>query len=114
MVKTTGRSSLFSRDLLEGTSDSNIVARILLNLKHVHVEREQYDRALASVERLLLIRPGDPAEVRDRGFLRAYLGHTGPAIADLETYLVEAPKAPDVESVRGRVVLLRRQLSEMN
>jgi hypothetical protein len=36
------------------------------------------------------------------------------AVADLESYLTIAPNAPDAESVRGRVLWLRRRLSELN
>jgi regulator of sirC expression with transglutaminase-like and TPR domain len=66
------------------------------------------------VERLLLINPEDPTEIRDRGFLNAQLGRPGEAVADLESYLAAAPAAPDADSVRGRVVWLRRRLSDMN
>ena len=46
--------------------------------------------------------------VRDR------MGRPGAAVADLECYLTIAPDAPDVDSVRGRVLWLRRRLSETN
>ena len=88
--------------------------RLLLNLKHIFVEREDYASALAAVERLLLIKPGDVTELRDRGFLKAHLGRAGSAIVDLEAYLNQTPEAPDADSVRGRVSWLRRKLSEMN
>ena len=52
--------------------------------------------------------------LRDKGFLEAHRGRPAEAIADLETYLHLAPRAPDVDSVKGRVVWLRRKLSEAN
>ena len=78
--RTTGRPSLFRREALEGTDDRGVIGRMLLNLKHIYVERQDYRRALAAVDRLLIVRPGDPTEVRDRGFLKAHLGEPGPAI----------------------------------
>jgi regulator of sirC expression with transglutaminase-like and TPR domain len=112
--RTTGRPSLFRREQLEGIDERATLARMLLNLKHLYLKREDHVRALSAVERLLLINPEDPTEIRDRGFLNAQLGRPDEAVADLESYLEAAPAAPDADSVRGRVVWLRRRLSEMN
>jgi len=112
--RTTGRPSLFRRSVLNGTDERLMLRRLLMNLKHVYVESEDYPRALSSVERLLMLTPDDPAEIRDRGFLQAHMGRAGAAIVDLESYLRCYPDAPDTESVRGRVAWLRRRLSESN
>ncbi len=61
-----------------------------------------------------MLSPSDPGEIRDRGLLKAHLGRPGAAIADLETYLTRSPKAPDAESVRGRVSWLRRKLTDLS
>ena len=114
VVRTTGRASLFHRELLQGTDPRSMLARLLLNLKHVYIERSDYERALSAVERLLLVQPGDASETRDRGFLKAHLGQPSAAIADLERYLAGSPSAPDAIAVRGRVNWLRRRLSELN
>lgn len=114
IARTTGRPSLFRRSLLEGTDSRSMLGRLLLNLKHVYVEREDYTRALSVVDRLLLISPGDISELRDRGFLQAHLGRAPEAIADLETYLTRSPNAPDTESVRGRLAWLRKRLGDLN
>ena len=112
--RTTGRPSLFRRTLLEGATERQMVSRLLLNMKHIHLERQDYARALTVVERLLMLCPNDPGEIRDRGLLKAHLGRPGAAIADLETYLTRSPKAPDAESVRGRVSWLRRKLTDLS
>jgi len=111
--RTTGRRSLFRRELLRGASERQMLSRLLLNLKHIHLERQDYARSLGVVERLLMLSPNDPGEIRDRGLLKAHLGRPGAAIADLETYLTRSPKAPDAESVRGRVSWLRRKLTDL-
>ena len=112
--KTTGRPSLFRRELLEGADERAMLTRMLLNLKYIYVKGEDYRRALAAVERLLLVSPDDSTEIRDRGFLYAHLGHPGAAVSDLESYLALVPAARDAESVRGRVAWLRQRLSECN
>lgn len=112
--RCTGRASLFRRELLAGASERVMLRRLLLNLKHTYVTRNDYGRALSVVERLILVQPEDSKEIRDMGFLKAHLGRPGAAIADLETYLSLDPGAPDRESVQGRLTWLRRKLSETN
>ena len=112
--KTTARPSLFKLTQLDGIDDRAIIGRMLLNLKHVYLELEDNKRALGVVNRMLLIKPGDPSEIRDRGLLQARIGRLGPAIDDLEHYLSTAPKRHDSRSVRGRLSWLRQRLSEMN
>jgi regulator of sirC expression with transglutaminase-like and TPR domain len=50
-----------------------ILARILTNLKHVYIRRQQYMKALAAIERILAVNPS-PGEVRDRGLVLQKLG----------------------------------------
>jgi regulator of sirC expression with transglutaminase-like and TPR domain len=114
VARTTGRASLYRAELLEGTDERSMLGRLLRNMKHIYVEREDYARALGVVERLLMLKHDDPTEIRDRGFLQAHLGRPAAAITDLEAYLTRSPRAADAESVRGRVSWLRRKLSDMN
>jgi regulator of sirC expression with transglutaminase-like and TPR domain len=114
VARSTGRGWLFRPAYLEGSSERAMLARLLMNLKYAYLGRSDYARALSVVERLLLVSPDDSAEIRDRGFLQARLGRPGAAIADLEHYLSLSPDAPDTKSVEGRLVWLRRRLSETN
>ncbi len=113
-ARTTGRSSLFRRDLLAGADAPAILTRLLHNLKRVYLAREDYPRAHAAVERILIVSPGEHREIRDRGFLHAHLGRTDAAVADLEAYLSLAPRAPDAEAVRGRLAWLVRKMSDVS
>jgi regulator of sirC expression with transglutaminase-like and TPR domain len=85
---------------------------MLRNLKRIYLRREDHLRARAAGERLLLLIPQEPSEVRDRGILLAHLGHASAAVANLEAYLTLDPAAPDAASVRGRLAWLRRRLSQ--
>jgi len=109
--RATGRASLFRREMLEGATPAATLQRLLHNLKRVYLAREDYARAHAAVERLLIVAPEEHRELRDRGFLHAHLGKTDAAVADLETYLTLAPRAPDADAVRGRLAWLVRKLS---
>jgi regulator of sirC expression with transglutaminase-like and TPR domain len=114
VARSTGRSSLFRPDLVVPASPRTTLTRMLVNLKRIFLNREEYGRALSVVERLLLVAPEDPREIRDRGVLLAHLGRPGAAVADLESYLSVAPSAPDAEAVRGRLAWLLRKMSEAN
>lgn len=116
VARSTGKATLFRSDLLSfPASPRSMLSRMLVNLKRIFLNGEDYARALATVERLLMVAPEDPREIRDRGFLLAHLGRPGAAVADLENYLAVAPGAPDADAVRGRLAwLLRKMSSEAN
>ena len=112
VVRTTGRASLFRKDSLDAATPRAMLTRLLLNLKRIHLAQGDYIKALAVVERLLVIAPGDAKEIRDRGLLLAHLGQSGAAVQDLESYLALAPGASDVDSVRGRLAWIRKRAGE--
>ena len=91
---------------LKTASKRDMIARLLLNLKGIYHRAGDDARALAAVERILVVRPTAPAQIRDRGYLLARLGRPDEAVAQLETYLTFAPSAGDA----GRVEALVREL----
>jgi regulator of sirC expression with transglutaminase-like and TPR domain len=84
-----------------------MVARLLTNLKSVYMNVGDHHRALAAVERILLIRPIAPAEIRDRGVILAKLGRRDEALQQLEAYLNVAPEASDSRRIQVMVEELR-------
>jgi regulator of sirC expression with transglutaminase-like and TPR domain len=99
---------------LEAAPAPQILARMLHNLKRIYVDRRDDPRALWVVDRLLLLRPGDPIERRDRGLVEARLGGATAAAADLEAYLEAVPGADDADEVRGMVAQLRSRSRYVN
>jgi regulator of sirC expression with transglutaminase-like and TPR domain len=91
-----------------------ILARILGNLKAVYVQAQLFRRALAAVERILLVTPDDLEERRDRGMLLAQLNRTREAIADTQAYLNLAPDARDAEAVREQLKKMQIRLAMLN
>ncbi|MDX1388789.1 MAG: tetratricopeptide repeat protein [Acidobacteriota bacterium] len=114
VTRSTGKPHLYSPELLQGASTDAMLVRLLGNLKRVFLGREEWSRALSVVEMLRVVRPDEPAELRDRGFLLARLGRPGAALGDLETYLALAPDAADASAVRSRLGWLRRRVTEIN
>lgn len=101
-----GGSVPLQADYLRPATKKDIVARILANLKSIYVNAHDDARALSAVDRLLVARPDDAEELRDRGMILARLGRGAEAVADLERYLERSPDAPDAR----RVILLLEQL----
>jgi regulator of sirC expression with transglutaminase-like and TPR domain len=92
----------------------SILVRLLGNLKAVYVQAQLFRRALAAVERILLLAPHDLEERRDRGMLLAQLNRTSEAIAETQSYLNLAPDAPDAELVREQLKKMRLRQAMLN
>jgi regulator of sirC expression with transglutaminase-like and TPR domain len=91
-----------------------ILARILRNLKQSYIGAEDFPRALAAVERIILLDSYDPQEIRDRGLLRARLGQVPGALEDLDRYAHLAPHAPDLPELRRRARALAAHIAAGN
>ena len=84
-----------------------MLLRLLTNLKGLYVKAGDQERALAAVERLLMITPTSPAESRSRGVLLARLGRHEEAATQLEAYLRVSPTATDAPRVESMLKDLR-------
>ena len=85
----------------------DMLVRLLTNLKGVYVNVGDDPRALAAVERILMVTPTSSIENRLRGVLLARLGRKDEAAEQLERYLRLAPSAADSQRVAGFVEDLR-------
>jgi regulator of sirC expression with transglutaminase-like and TPR domain len=100
--------------IMEPPARGAILARILRNLKQTYLSRNELWRALAAVERLLLLDRSDPGELRDRGLLRLRVGQAHAAIEDLERYAREHPAAADLAEIKGFVRELVARVAPRN
>jgi len=101
-------------DHLHSITKHDMIARLLMNLKGAYLRADDDAGALAAVDRLLVLRPGDIEEVRDRGLLLYRMRRYGPALQAIEHYLGARPEAPDRESLEVHLRHLRRLLSSLN
>jgi regulator of sirC expression with transglutaminase-like and TPR domain len=88
---------------LQAAPARDIIARMLRNLKEIHRTQEDWPRLIAVQDRLVVLLPEAWAEYRDRGLAHAEQGHTALAVDDLETYLVHAQDALDIDAMADRV-----------
>jgi regulator of sirC expression with transglutaminase-like and TPR domain len=98
---------------LEAASPREIVARVLRNLKAIHVRNDAPERVLDVLNRLLLVAPEATGELRDRGLVYARLECFRPALADLQSYLRRVPDAPDAAAIHGKIVALKERVARM-
>ncbi|AFZ00110.1 SirB1 family protein [Calothrix sp. PCC 6303] len=87
-------------EFLPKVTTSQILARMLSNLKYIYLKQQELEKALAAVERILLVFPDTTLELRDRGLIFYQLGQFSQAINDLETYLIKAPEADDLLAIQ--------------
>lgn len=87
-----------------------MLVRLLTNLKSIYLKVNQLPRALAAIERILLLRPTLKGAVRDRGMILAKLGRHEDALEHLEAYLATSPDANDAGHIGELVTRLRRRL----
>ncbi|HEX5692391.1 MAG TPA: transglutaminase-like domain-containing protein, partial [Roseiflexaceae bacterium] len=90
------------------------LARMLRNLKSSYAERNDFLRALAATERIVLLEPDNLNELRDRGLLRARAGYLHGALEDLDRYARRAPKASDLPRIREQARALAERLAKDN
>jgi regulator of sirC expression with transglutaminase-like and TPR domain len=115
LVAVLGSDTLLRPELhLRPACNREILVRMLTNLKLLYVRAGEYQRALAASERILLLMPGAPTEVRDRGLIYAQLECFGAAVADLERFVSCDPTHPSAAAVRERLEGLRGRTRQLH
>ncbi len=107
-------SSTLLDQIMRPPTKPEILARMLRNLKATYVERGEFGRALSVVERVLLIYPGDPGELRDRGLLRSRVGQFGGALEDFDQYARLRPFASDLQTIKQQARTIGAYLAARN
>ena len=124
-----GDDAAFDRSLMAPATRTDIVVRMLVNLKRLYVRMRSFPQARFVSTLLLAIDPSAVSELRDRGLLAYHLEDFASALRDLEEYLrlspqeeleepdeEEAEEAPDEEPARllDHVKALRRRVASFN
>ena len=100
--------------LLTTAGTKEILVRMLRNLKGAYLRREQYDKALTVVDRILLIQPDQPDEVRDRGSIYERLECFRAALENFQSYLAMRPSSGDASDVHRRIAELKQIVACLN
>jgi regulator of sirC expression with transglutaminase-like and TPR domain len=108
-----GAEAQLDRRLLRPAGAREILVRLLSNLKQVYVHKGDFTRALACVDRILLLAPDTPRELRDRGILYQRLECFAAALHDFERYLHLAPDDETAHLIRDLLPELHRQAAQL-
>ena len=100
--------------ILNPASHRAILVRMLRNLHGVYAERDEWDRAARSADRVLKLSPDQPEALRDRGLAYLNMDYQQGARHDLSRYLQLAPQADDAQALRERVVELSTSKGRMH
>jgi regulator of sirC expression with transglutaminase-like and TPR domain len=114
LLESTGGRLSYDPALTASVGKRDMVARLLHNLKGAYLRAGDDAQALAAVERLLVLKPDDPEEIRDRGLLLFRMQKYGAALDSLNAYLAAAAGAADHETIESHVRTLRQLLATLN
>ncbi len=112
--KMYGETLSFHPSFLRAVSKRQMLTRMLQNLKGIYSRSNDHHKLLAVVERALLVNPGDPTGLRDRGLAWLGLEKYGRALSDLEEYRARVPDAADKGEIRRRIGELRQRQAVFN
>lgn len=109
-----GPAAALEPEHLRAAGPREILVRMLGNLKQIYMQREEFESALACCDRILLLLPDAPLELRDRGLVYARLECFAAALADLERFL-ELARQPALDAaMRKTMEGLREQVRHLH
>jgi regulator of sirC expression with transglutaminase-like and TPR domain len=113
LAEMSGGKIALQPEYLAAVTKKQILSRMLSNLLGIYSSSDN-NRALAIIERMMIINPDSPQHVRDYGLLLAVTGEASSAIDELERYLAIAPGAPDRKTVREQIKAIRQSRARLN
>jgi regulator of sirC expression with transglutaminase-like and TPR domain len=114
VARAVGRPVSLTEAHFAPVSKRQFLARLLNNLKGVYWRRQAWPKAVAVLDRLLVLAPEAAVLRRDRGTALDHMGQHHRAAADWQAYLTRCPGAEDYEEVRRRLRKAREQLARLN
>lgn len=111
---TMQKNRMLSANLYEVVASDQLVAKIIQQLKHIYILKNNSVEALRAVELLTAIFPDSPELSRDRGILYCEMEYFSKAMDDLRYYLNERPNADDVGEIKKLTTMLRGYREIMN
>jgi regulator of sirC expression with transglutaminase-like and TPR domain len=100
--------------LLQPMGKRTILTRMLYNLKGIYTQKEQYFKALSIIEKILMLNPWTPSELRDRGLIYMQTSLFAQALADLEAYLTRVTAPEDSAYIKSHIRMLRSIVCSAN
>jgi regulator of sirC expression with transglutaminase-like and TPR domain len=112
--RAVGRAVTLTDAHFAPTSKAQIVVRMLRNLEGIYARREDWAKALAVIDRLLVADADTPTHLRDRGTVLVKLGDLHRGASAWERYLTQYPQARDAAAFKEELRRVRQTLAERN
>ena len=109
-----GQLALDPPQHLRSSSKREILIRMLSNLKHIGLSSGGFERALACCDRILMLAPDSPIELRDRGLIYERLECHSAALIDYQRFLALAPDDETSPAISMRVRELHKRVRHLN
>ncbi|MGH7812491.1 MAG: SirB1 family protein [Candidatus Binataceae bacterium] len=100
--------------MLKAVGGRHILVRMLRNLKGIYIGASDWIRALAALDRILLLDPRASDELGERGAIYERLECFKAALDDYQSFLSQAPEHPAADGAREAVIRLMRQVALIN
>ncbi|MBL8151396.1 MAG: transglutaminase family protein [Blastocatellia bacterium] len=109
-----GEGTKLQPEHLRAVAKREILTRMLVNLKNIYVGSDDPNRAIAVIEKLLVINPSSMVDIRDRGLINFKIGKYSAAIRDFELVLEKGSSGAEAEIVKKYLGQSRAQLAKLN
>ncbi len=106
-----GEAAAWQPTYLVPVTPQALLFRWLNNLKLIYIHRRDLPQALTILDYLLLLRPREPINSRDRGLIHLQLGSLLEAREDLETYLVASQPGADYYQIQQLLTQINDSLT---
>jgi regulator of sirC expression with transglutaminase-like and TPR domain len=103
LAQIYGQQAELRLEYLETVGVRHILERMLMNLKLIYLNQQKFHKALAVVEKILMLWPNESTQVRDHGLLCYQLERYVEARSDLETYIALSPRAKDAQLIQALI-----------
>jgi len=120
-VRHVGADVEFDSAVLAPASTSQVIVRMLHNLKRLFVEMRAFPQARTVMDLLVAVDPSVQSHLRDRGLVSYHLKDFSAALKDLDTYLLLAKTDSTDEDARTEraqlwehVTSLRQRVASFN
>ena len=121
LQRHVGSEVPFDKALLMPATRTQILLRMLLNLKRIYVHMRSFPQERVVTELLLALSPSALSELRDRGLLAYHLNDLTGALRDLQAYLklssmseMDDTAREEHEQIWEHVKTLRRRVASLN
>ena len=104
----------FQESFLTTVTKRQILSRMLRNLKGIYLETKNYRKLIPVLDRLVILCPDVPEEIRDRGIIHYQCKAYKLAQRDFESFLSFAPDAEDADVIRQHLEVLRDYAAKLN